>query len=272
MHKYCPFGYCNPAELDVDLRYPDTQCAFNHSGTLCGACQSELSLALGTSQCLSCSNSHLSLLILFAVLGLTLVCVIKVLNLTVSEGAINGLIFYANIIGANQTIFFPPGETNLLTIFIAWLNLDFGFQSCFFKDLNSYWKTWLQFVFPAYVWVIVALMIVLSHYIALAGRIFGSNSVPILATLFLFSYSKLLRTIITSLSFTFLEYPNGSRNAKRGKKFSPSLFSYQDGLSWHLHICGQSVPSAVTVLPCSSDPLVTPCSQFYTELRTSRAV
>ena len=56
-------------------------------------------------------------------------------------------------------------------------------------------------------------MIVLSHYIALAGRIFGSNSVPILATLFLFSYSKLLRTIITSLSFTFLEYPNGSRNA-----------------------------------------------------------
>ena len=127
VHKYCPFGYCNPAELDVDLRYPDTQCAFNHSGTLCGACQSGLSLALGTSQCLSCSNSHLSLLILFAVLGLTLVCVIKVLNLTVSEGAINGLIFYANIIGANQTIFFPPGETNLLTIFIAWLNLDFGF-------------------------------------------------------------------------------------------------------------------------------------------------
>ena len=49
--------------------------------------------------------------------------------------------------------------------------------------------------------------------------------------------------------------------------FSPSLFSYQDGLSWHLHICGQSVPSAVTVLPCSSDPLVTSCSQ--NELRTA---
>ena len=58
---------------------------------------------------------------------------------------------------------------------------------------------------------------------------------------------------------------------KRGNYFSPSLFSYQDGLSWHLHICGQSVPSAITVLPCSSDPLVTSCSQFYTELRTARA-
>ena len=213
VHKHCPFGYCNPAELDVDLRYPDTQCAFNHSGTLCGACQPGLSLALGTSQCLSCSNSHLSLLILFAVLGLILVCLIKALNFTVSEGAINGLIFYANIVGANQAIFFPPEDTNALTVFIAWLNLDFGFQTCFFKGFNSYWKTWLQFVFPAYVWIIVALIIVLSHYISLAARIFGSNSVPILATLFLLSYSKLLRTIITSLSFTFLEYPNGSRIA-----------------------------------------------------------
>ena len=213
VHKHCPFGYCNPAELDVDLRYPDTQCAFNHSGTLCGACLPGFSLALGTSQCLSCSNSHLSLVILFAVLGLTLVCLIKAFNLTVSEGAINGLIFYANIVGANQNIFFPPGDTNLLTIFISWLNLDFGFQTCFFKGFNSYWKTWLQFVFPAYVWIIVALIIVLSHYISLAVRIFGSNSVPILATLFLMSYAKLLRTIITSLSFTFLEYPNGSRIA-----------------------------------------------------------
>ena len=137
--------------------------AFNHSGTLCGACQPGLSLALGTSQCLSCSNSHLLLLILFAVMGLKLVCVIKVFNLTVSEGVINGLIFYANIVQANQTIFFPPGDTNVLTVFIAWLNLDFGFQTCFFKGFNSYWKTWLQFVFPAYVWIIVALIYTYSH-------------------------------------------------------------------------------------------------------------
>ena len=40
--------------------------------------------------------------------------------------------------------------------------------------------------------------------------------------------------------------PISPREAR--KLFSPSLFSYQDGLSWHLHIGGQSVPSAVTVL------------------------
>ena len=52
-----------------------------------------------------------------------------------------------------------------------------------------------------------------DKYISLAARIFGSNSVPILATLFLLSYAKLLCTIITALSFTFLECPNGSRVA-----------------------------------------------------------
>ena len=36
----------------------------------------------------------------------------------------------------------------------------------------------------------------------------GSNPVAVLATLLLLSYTKLLRTIISALIFTFLDYPN----------------------------------------------------------------
>jgi len=40
-------------------------------------------------------------------------------------------------------------------------------------------------------------------------RLFGSNPVAVLATLlFLLSYAKLLRSIISALFFTFLDYPN----------------------------------------------------------------
>ena len=46
-----------------------------------------------------------------------------------------------------------------------------------------------------------------SHKIA---RSLGNNPVAALATLFLLSYSKILRTIITALSFTTLEYPDGT--------------------------------------------------------------
>ena len=213
VHHHCPYAYCNTAELDIRLDSPDTQCNFNHSGILCGGCRPGLSLTLGTSQCLRCSNKYIALLIPFAIAGIVLVAFIKLLNLTVSEGTLNGLIFYANIIGANQATFFPSTSTHcpVLTVFIAWLNLDLGIETCFIDGLNGYWKTWLQFVFPAYIWIITAVIIVVAHYSSTGARVFGSNSVQVLATLFLLSYTKLLRTIITVISFTFLDYPNDFR-------------------------------------------------------------
>ena len=213
VYHHCPYGYCNFEELDIKLDFPDTQCNFNHSGILCGGCRPGLSLTLGTSQCLRCSNKYIALLIPFAIAGIVLVGFIKLMNLTVTEGTLNGLIFYANIIGANQATFFPSTSTHcpVLTVFIAWLNLDLGIETCFIDGLNGYWKTWLQFVFPAYIWIITAVIIVVAHYSSTGARFFGSNSVQVLATLFLLSYTKLLRTIITAISFTFLDYPDDFR-------------------------------------------------------------
>ena len=215
VHHHCPYGYCNTAELDIRLDFPDTQCNFNHSGILCGGCRPGLSLTLGTSQCLRCSNKYIALLIPFAIAGIMLVAFIKLLNLTVSEGTLNGLIFYANVLGANQATFFPSTSTHcpVLTVFIAWLNLDLGIESCFFDGLNGYWKTWLQFVFPAYIWIITAVMIIASHYSSTCARVFGNNSVHVLATLFLLSYAKHLRTFIVVISFTFLDHLDDSRTA-----------------------------------------------------------
>ena len=214
VHKNCPFGYCITEEVHVNLKQPDTQCAFNHSGTLCGACQPGLSLALGSPQCIShCSNSYTSLLIAFAIAGLVLVFFIKILDLTVAVGTINGLIFYANIIQAAQSTFLSEGDANPLTVFIAWLNLDLGIETCFFHGLDGYWKTWLQFVFPFYIWAIILLIIYVSRCSQAVARIFGNNSVPVLATLILLSYAKLFRTIVSALTFTYLEFPDGSKTA-----------------------------------------------------------
>ena len=93
MQRRCPFDYCLAQLTGVDLMCPDTQCAMNHAGTLCGGCRKGFSLALGTNMCLSCENkSSLGLLVFFASAGILLVVFIKVLNLTVSQGTINGLV------------------------------------------------------------------------------------------------------------------------------------------------------------------------------------
>ena len=48
----------------------------------------------------------------------------------------------------------------------------------------------------------MAAIIVASHYSSRAMKVFGRNNVAILATLFLLSYTKILKTIMTALNFT----------------------------------------------------------------------
>ena len=118
VHRYCPFDYCKPDSFDLDLEYPDEQCAFHRSGILCGACQNNLSHVFGTSACRECSSLWAVLWVpLIALAGVALVVLLIVLNLTVSVGTINGLIFYANIVRANHATFFPPNTTNS---FLSW--------------------------------------------------------------------------------------------------------------------------------------------------------
>ena len=62
-------------------------------------------------------------------------------------------------------------------------------------------------------WALVGLIIVGSHYSGRVASIFGRNPIAVLATLFLLSYAKLLRTIIAALSYTYLDYPNKKRVA-----------------------------------------------------------
>ena len=208
--QYCPLNYCTSKTVSLDLNFTqtDNQCNYNRSGTLCGGCQPGLSLALGSVKCLPCSNQYLALLLPFALAGVLLVLFIKLLDFTVASGTINGLVYYANIVKANESILFTSKGSSLLTLYISWLNLDFGIETCFVDGFTAYWKTWLQFVFPFYVWTIAGLIIILARRSRRVAKMMGNNSVPVLATLFLLSYAKLLRTIITALSYSVVEYSN----------------------------------------------------------------
>ena len=213
VHPHCPLDYCTAEEMNITLDEPDMQCAFEHSGLLCGACKPRLSLALGSSQCLECSNSYLAFIALFAVFGILLVFIVMLLNLTTAIGTMNGLILYANILAMNCAVFFPSSSFHPLNIFIAWINLDFGIEVCFANGMDDYIRTWLQFVFPAYIWALVGLIIFASRYSVTLSNHLATNAVPVLTTLFLLSYTKIVRTVITTLSFTFLDLPDGTREA-----------------------------------------------------------
>ena len=217
-NNFCPLHYCKSGNKAINVGDdPSKQCASNRTGILCGACRKNFSLAIGSSQCIECPNSHnMALLLAFAAAGVFLVFFILALNLTVTQGLINGLIFYANIVWAYKILLFPSEiqENYLFTflqVFVAWLNLDFGIETCFFVGLDVYWKTWLQFLFPFYIWAIAGVIIVACHYSSRLTNLIGSRAVPLLATLFLLSYMKLLRTIIDATSVAVItQYPQNT--------------------------------------------------------------
>ena len=211
LHPHCPLDYCVKDTVVFPLNNTDKQCAHNRAGLLCGACKEGYSVVLGTSHCQQCNNNEIAFLILFAIMGLALVFLLLVCKLTVATGVLSGLVFYANIVGVNHNIFLPVESADALSVFIAWLNLDFGIETCFYNGMNAYDKTWLQFVFPVYVGVLVILMIVISHYSPKFANLLGSNPVSVLATLVLLSYTKILRASIDAIHVTYLEYPSYNR-------------------------------------------------------------
>ena len=203
-HLNCPLDYCIAQPHSIDLQQQDLQCTNNRSGVLCGACKAGLSLTLGTGKCVDyCLNYHLFLIFLFALAGVLLVLLLLYCNLNVSVGTINALIFYANMIHVNRTAFFAQNNNSImrfLAVFIAWLNLDLGMDTCFYKGMTAYANIWMQFVFPVYMWMLVFVIIYASRHSVTVSKLIGRNSVPTLATLFLLSYAKLLRTVIATVS------------------------------------------------------------------------
>ena len=202
----CPFDYCVERPVSISLNSSqeiNKQCAFNRGGILCGECQEGLSLLLATSVCKECSNMYLFLLIPFAIAGIALVGFILFFNTTIASGTVHGLIFYSNLLTANY--FTRPSA---LTVFISWVNLDLGIETCFYNGMSSQAKVLLQLVFPAYLFLLMFLIIILSRYSNFFATLLSNrNPVATLSTLIFLLYSKLLRFIIAALQSAALDFP-----------------------------------------------------------------
>ena len=131
--------------------------------------------------------------------------------MTVAVGTLNGLFFYANVVYAYQSILLPFQGVNFVTVFISWLNLDLGIDTCYFPGMDTYIKTWLQLAFPTYIIFLVVSVIIASSYSTKFSNLIGKKDpVATLATLILLSYAKLVNVSFKSLTVGILDYPYGS--------------------------------------------------------------
>ena len=207
--RLCLPGYCQKynddkiSENQFSLTDHNVLCTHSHVGRACRGCDHVVGngRTFGSTECEKCENTWFLTILLYVVLGIILVLIIHLLKLTVTMGTINGLIFFCNIMGINESLIFHHKEFSLIKIFISLVNLDLGFKICFYSEMSQIAKTGLQFVFPIYLWLLMFVIIMVEKYcVRMHIRKSTRSSVPVLATLILLSYSKILRTTISVFS------------------------------------------------------------------------
>lgn len=190
--------YCVNKDRNVSITNFDVgQCLYNRAGVLCGGCKPGTSHAIGPlPDCEQCSNMQLFIYVpLFLLSGVLFVAILTVLNMTVTEGTINGLIFYTTVMYNYQQ--FSPNFNNsrldrLLWTFVSFLNLEPSRAGCAYNGMTGYQFMWIRFGYIFYLLLVQVIIIFLSRRFTFIMRLLGRNVLKVLATLLFLAHSQLL--------------------------------------------------------------------------------
>ena len=96
---------------------------------------------------------------------------------------------------------------------------------------------------PVYIWLLVGLIIILSHYSTRVMRLLGRKVIPVLATLFLLSYAKILKTIITV--FDFIEVSTGDADNTSDELVPRKVWTHDGNVDY---LSGEHIPLFIVAL------------------------
>ena len=157
----CPIGYCNsnhtlPYFYSGDLSsnqsfklsdgitdYHPPLCLYQREGTLCGRCSEGLSVVFGSTECQHCSNTWITSVSIYLVIGPLLIYLLYALKLTLTIGTFNGIIFYAQAanVGILDMLSVYNGRMEVVrkisVVLLSFLNLGLGFPLCFYDGMTE---------------------------------------------------------------------------------------------------------------------------------------
>lgn len=174
-------------------------CLDNRYGPLCSTCDEGYSVVFDSTECKQCSNWWLLTLLVYALMGPLLIYMLYALRLTLTDGTLNGIIFYAQMIGVFQTLVPHSFHYYLLTTgFISLINLSFNFNYplCFYDGMTQLWKSGLSLIFPIYLLFIVILVIIISHHSVRISNRIADSSLQVLVTVVHLSFTRLLTSVM----------------------------------------------------------------------------
>lgn len=217
----CPFDYCTSNNGLSGFKYNITDqryylinntnsldvCRKHREGIICGKCQKGYSVVFGSSQCKKCSNLWLLTIVLYIVSGPLILLVLYGLNLTLTDGSINGIIFFGQTSNFNVLPFldyFPSSfqAGRFISVFLSLLNFNLGFPLCFFDGMTEVHKIGLTLIFPLYLFAIICVVVLASRYSTWLSNRTSDRSIQVFVTVVHISIAKLIVTVMDVFTTT----------------------------------------------------------------------
>ena len=245
---YCRYAESDSTTVEVPLINLDLQCSDGNTGIMCGTCKPGYSRVLGDlMKCQKgCTNTNLPFVLgAFIVSRILLLVIVRFLNLTVTEGTINGLLVYAMAMQAHHSYFSenlsPYGC--VYWVFISWINLSLGIKACFYRGMDGYEQTWILFGQAVFSFLFLFIIILVGRKFVFFTRLLGRNIVKVLATLVAMMYYNLLFATFVTFRSSILHI-----STTNGTQYSKSVW-YYDGSIPYLGL--KHAPLFITALICS---------------------
>ena len=238
----CLFGYCRLETTILDITNNDvpdfkSQCDFNRAGVLCGRCREDYSEVIGTSiECKKCSNVYILLFFLFAAAGILLIFLITFLNINITGGFLNGVIFYSNIFSLYAPNLIIPSQHHLAVVF--WPSLNFGIDSCLYDGMTALHRTIWRLVFPVYLFILMFLITGLlnTKCVKLVKASSGHSIIQAFSTLIILCYVSILQSCAELVGATEITSLTGVKHLRWIVDASVEYFFYGHGLLCFLAI------------------------------------
>jgi len=187
----CVQNYCS-GKRSIDPVDLDDQCVDYRGGVLCGGCRQGYSAHVDLSGCTS-TCSGLFIWLAYIVFGaLILLIAIVVLHMYVSDGYLYGTIFYSNVLYTFRNAFFHRSH-------VLYDVITLRFQDCLYEGMSFLVAGALQFILPAYTFLLMGALTLITKKFNSVNRRFSFSFTKASATLLYLTYSYLL-----NISFTIL--------------------------------------------------------------------
>ncbi len=205
---HCVEDYCKSSTTSISNEDFDFQCISDRTGVGCGSCVSTHSVVFGSTQCKMCTNYSLFMIALFLFTGMLTVTGILFLRITITEGYLNAVLFYCNIITV-YAVYFVPAEHGKGAFFLAaWISQQFGIPACFYDGMTTLASTGLHLLYIVYLFILTVLLSLLLRCKQLPQSDSFAPS-KALATLLVICYTSLLETCLKIMSFTIVRALDG---------------------------------------------------------------